>query len=339
MASPLKVVNTERFSSTMRTRGIRTDSKEILITNFRGSLQEKDLSVPANCGGFGRVRHFRYNTSEGWPENPLPIYPAARALKIEPSEMMRAQVFQNATCNWRCWYCFVDFKLLSANPKYSSFLTAEAILDLYQQEADAPVVIDLSGGQPDLVPEWVPWMMEALRSRGLDSSTYLWTDDNLSNDYFWRYLGEQSIRDIELYANYGKVCCFKGFDPDSFAFNTKAARDLFDVQFEQFQRLIQRDLDLYCYATFTAPSADSVPEAMSRFVDRLEEIHPNLPLRTIPLEIAPLTPVLSEKRLEAEELAIALQAQEIAIAEWMRQLDDRFSEEQRSQEITNIPIR
>jgi uncharacterized Fe-S cluster-containing radical SAM superfamily protein len=339
VAKPLKVIDTERFSSAMRARGINTETKEILITNFRDSIQEQDLSVPANCNGYGRIRHFRYNTSDGWPSNSLPILPAARALGTEAGEMMRAQVFQNATCNWRCWYCFVDFKLLSANPKFSSFLTADQLLDLYEREEDAPAIIDLSGGQPDLVPEWIPWMMQALEDRGLNLSTFLWSDDNLSNDYLWQYLDGPMLQRIEQYRNYGKVCCFKGFDARSFAFNTKASADLFDFQFEQFSRLMELKIDLYCYATFTAPSADGIADAMSKFVDRLQNIHPSLPLRTVPLEIAPLTPVTAEKRLDSSHMDAALHAQQIAIGRWMHELDDRFSEAERAQPIVDIPIR
>ena len=64
---------------------------------------------------------------------------------------------------------------------------------LSEQEAP-PLVIDLTGGQPDITPEWVPWMMEALIDRGLSNHVYLWSDDNLSNDFFWKYLTEEQIK-------------------------------------------------------------------------------------------------------------------------------------------------
>ena len=59
-------------------------------------------------------------------------------------------------------------------------------------------MIDLTGGQPDLTPEWVPWMIQEIRARGLEDTVYLWSDDNLSTDYFWRYL---STNDIDLVRN------------------------------------------------------------------------------------------------------------------------------------------
>ena len=83
-------------------------------------------------------------------------------------------------------------------------------------------MIDLTGGQPDLVPEWVPWMMRALQESGFEDRVYLWSDDNLSNDYFWRFLSPADQELVATWPMYGRVCCFKGYDPTSFAFNTAA---------------------------------------------------------------------------------------------------------------------
>ena len=102
---------------------------------------------------------------DGWPHNPLPIDPACRALRLSNDDALQAQVFQNAACNWRCWYCYVPFRLLDAVEAAGAWLSADDLVDLYLRESEAtrPGMIDLTGGQPELVPEWVPWMMEALR--------------------------------------------------------------------------------------------------------------------------------------------------------------------------------
>jgi hypothetical protein len=106
------LIDTDTVSEHYRGRAVDLHTKRLLITNFRGTAQEPDLSEPPNCDGFGRVRHFRRATSAGWPANPLPIDPACKALGLPATEQLRAQVFQNAVCNWRCWYCFVPFNLL-----------------------------------------------------------------------------------------------------------------------------------------------------------------------------------------------------------------------------------
>ena len=171
-----KFIDTAKFSEHLRAQAIKLDEKRLLVTKYAGSKQEMDLTVPANCGGFGRIHHFRRHQPLPWPENPLPIDPASKALKLGKSSEIEVQVFQNAICSWRCWYCFVDFNLLSANPKYSEFKTTDELLDLYLAEDIRPQTIDLSGGQPDLVPEWSFWFFESLTRRELQDSIYVWSD-------------------------------------------------------------------------------------------------------------------------------------------------------------------
>src|SRR5205807_1374509 len=144
-----------------------------------------------------------------------------------------------------CWYCFVPYDLLAANKDRSEWHSAASLIDLYLELPDRPSVIDLTGGQPDLVPEWIPWMLEELRRHDLDRSVYVWSDDNLSNDYFWRYLSDDQQQLVATSRMYGRVGCFKGFDPVSFSFNTKAAPELFDRQFELFARHLRSGVDIY----------------------------------------------------------------------------------------------
>ena len=191
-------IDTVEWSRHWRDTGLDIEGRRILVTNFLGTEQEEDLQEPPNCGGLGRIHHFKRATNSGWPLNPLPIDPACKALGIQRRDLLRAQVFQNAVCNWRCWYCFVPFSLLSANHKHSQWSTAAELLDLHLEQPDPPQVIDLTGGQPDLTPEWVPWMLQEIQSRNLDDKIYLWSDDNLSTDYFWRFL---SADDIDMVRN------------------------------------------------------------------------------------------------------------------------------------------
>jgi len=283
----------------------------------------------------GNIRHFTAATSRGWPPNPLPAAPAAAALGLPPAGQVRAQVFQNAICNWRCWYCFVPFALLSGNPQRSAWFTVGGLVDAYLAGQDPPPVLDLSGGQPDLVPEWVPWTLRALADRGV-GHVYVWSDDNLSNDYFWRHLTGAQRELVATHPRYGRVCCFKGFDAESFAFNTRAAPELFDRQFELFARLLATGMDLYAYATFTVPSADRIGAKMARFADRLQQITENLPLRTVPLKIevwGPAAPRISPARQQA----LTVQAE--AVAAWNAEIETRFTEADRHRPVSEITLR
>jgi uncharacterized Fe-S cluster-containing radical SAM superfamily protein len=327
-------LDTEKMSAHLRGRAIDLDKKSILITNFSGSEQERDLSEPANCEGFGRVRHFRLDAGKEWPQNPLPILPAAKALGIRPDSEIRAQVFQNSICNWRCWYCFVDFKLLIGDSKHASFLTCDKMLDLYLNQDNPPMMLDLTGGQPDLTPEWIPWMMEALKNRGLDDKIYLWSDDNLSNDYLWRYLSSEQIDLISSYPMYSRVCCFKGIDENSFSLNTKADPKLLSNQFELCKRLLEMKIDLYCYITLTAPTSTSFESAVPIFLDNVQRIDEMLPLRIVPLRVYDMfTPIHSRMTDEFKDM---IAGQYKAIEVWNKELAARFSPEQLNLPITEV---
>ena len=333
-------IPTSEVSARYREKALDLAGRRLLMTNFANSEQQKDFSLPFNCGGFGRVHHFYRQSSVGWPANPLPIDPARQALKMAEGDEIKAQVFQNAVCNWRCWYCFVDFALLSGNPKYSHWLGAKDLVNLYLEEPSRAPMIDLSGGQPDLIPEWVPWMLQELREAGLEKTTYVWSDDNLSTDYFWRYLSQSQQDLVASYSNYGRVCCFKGFDEQSFAFNTKAAPQLWDNQFEFMGRFIKSGIDVYGYVTLTTPTKDDIKSRVNRFVDRLQAVHPYLPLRVVPLEIKPFTPVENrlQKADEAQRSAVqdALDFQWEAVQHWQSEIEARFDAKSRALAITKV---
>lgn len=320
-------INTDTFSADLRPRSIRIDSREVLISRIEGSDQAFDLTDPPNAGGYGRVRHFRGAQQSPWPHNPLPVLPAAIRLGRPESETATAEVFQNAACNWRCWYCYVPFNLLSANEEQSGWFTSDEMVRMYCELDERPLVIDCSGGQPDLVPEWIPWMMDALTAAGLQDDVYLWSDDNLSNDYFWKFLSGTQRRQVASFRNYGRVCCFKGFDPQSFAFNTKADSELFVRQFELFDRLLDSGIDLYAYATFTGPDPARAVAGIATFMDRLQEIDRNLPLRLVPLRIEVFGVVAGRVR-EPQERSLA--TQEEAVVAWNIELEKRFSAPERS---------
>jgi uncharacterized Fe-S cluster-containing radical SAM superfamily protein len=251
------------------------------------------------------------------------------------ADVLRAHAFQNAICNWRCWYCFVPFELLSGNPKHAEWMTPEQLIDCYLEQPDPPAVLDLTGGQPDLTPEWVPWMMKSLQERGLAERVYVWSDDNLSTDYFWRFLADADRETITTYPLYGRVGCFKGYDAASFAFNTKAAPELFDRQFKLMARLLTLDIDLYAYVTLTGPNGRDLPTQIPAFVDRLQQLDENLPLRTVPLEIRPFTPVLGRN---PPELGVGIETQDRAIALWNDELVRRFPASLRKARVESIPL-
>ena len=333
--SSLKVIDTDAFSRSLRQRCVDVYGKTILIARIAGSKQEQDLTVPVNCDGYGRIRHFRYRQHLEWSPDPLPGQPAAKALSKPLETTLRAQVFQNAACNWRCWYCFVDFNRLSADPAHAAFFTADQLLKMYLDQENPPEVIDISGGQPDLTPEWILWTMEALARLDLVGKVFLWNDDNLSNYYLWEFLSREQIEYMVGFPKYSRVGCFKGFDPVSFSFNTCAHPDLFDRQFDIFKRLLLEGFDIYAYVTFTSNPDAQMQSKMGRFIDRLQEIHPHLPLRTVPLKVHAFTPTAARTGAEREA---AMRFQQEVHDAWVEHLAKRYSPEERSIPISDVSL-
>ena len=331
------MIGTEQYSRDLRDRSVDRNEQRLLVARLAGSEQEPDLSEPVNCGGLGRIRHFGRPTAPPWPANTLPAAPArSRLASLHGAGELRAQVFQNSACNWRCWYCYVPFALLGAHQGQSEWRTAGELVDAWQAEPDAPLVLDLSGGQPDLVPEWVPWTMRALADRGLDARTYLWSDDNLSTDYFWRYLSDDDIALVGSYRNYGRAVCFKGIDEDSFELNTAAPPSGYGAQFGYAARLLATGMDLYCYVTLTTESeAASIPGLVEGFVDQLQQVDENLPLRTVPLEVSVFGPVRARVR---DRQAVALDRQVLAVEAWNDQIARRFTADQRAVPVGEVAI-
>lgn len=323
------------MSEKLRNRIINTKEKKLLIARIKDSLQEKDLSNPPNCNGYGRIRHFKRKSSDGWATDPLPIDPACKALALSKADIILAQVFQIAGCNWRCWYCFVPDELISADKNHALWMSPSDMIELYLIESKRVPVIDLSGGAPNLTPEWTLWMMQELTARHLQNDVYLWSDDNLSNDFFFKYLTSAEIEFIAAYRNYGHVGCFKGFNPESFTFNTCANRELFSEQFKHMGRLIKSGLDVYAYVTFTTPNNDNIHSDIKKFVDELQELDENLPLRTIPLKIIKFEPV--QKRI-GDAYNDAIKYQWLALEAWQLELENRFPLDTRTQNIADIKL-
>jgi len=83
---------------------------------------------------------------------------------------------------------------------------------------------------------------------------------------------------------------------------------------------------------------DTLKDARSgitRFVDRLQELSPNLPLRTIPLDIASFTP--TRARMNAERI-VALRNQYTMVDYWRIELESRYPSHVRECDIASISL-
>lgn len=324
----------EELSEMLRKKIINIEEKKILISRISSSKQEQDLTLPPNCEGYGRIRHFKM-ARKNWIPDPLPNVPYATKMNIAIEETLQTQLFQLSACDFRCWFCFVDQNLLAANTKNSKFFSVDELFELYLKEQIQPKIIDLSGGQPNLTPEWLYWAIEKIQKIGRND-LYIWSDDNLSNYHYWKYLSNNQREVISNFKNQGRVGCFKGFDSNSFAFNTNINPRYYDNQFDIFNKLLNEKIDLYAYVIFTSNPTDKIKESMRIFVDKLQKIHYNLPLRTVPLEIVSYESM--KTRIKQKHLD-AINFQYKVLDSWLEELDKRFSFEERQQLISQIEMK
>jgi len=324
-----------KYSLNCRNRIIDKGMRKILLAKLGESSQVNDLSMPPNCGGYGRVHHFDRNEGEDWPEDPLPNAPACRALGIPDDNVVRAEVFQCAQCNLSCWYCFVPSELLCSDASRSAWFGADELVEVYLATQDRPYVMDISGGNPGLVPEWSVWVARALQDHGVSEDVYLWVDDNLTTDFYWRFLTNEDREVLRTFRNYGHVACFKGFDQDSFVFNTQSKGDYFDHQFMNMQGLLKLGVDVYGYVTLTCPSVEDIRARVARFIDRLQLLHENLPLRTVPLKIECYGPT---KQMMTKERMASIRHQVVAVQAWQEEIRKRFPQNLRDLSIVDVPL-
>ncbi|MDN2675113.1 hypothetical protein OX459_27305 [Janthinobacterium sp. SUN026] len=331
------IIDSDKLITKMRDRIFNSREKKFLISDMSSSKEEKDEYTISNCDGMGRVRIFSNFKLHGGALDEiernriqrilLSNYPTVRPVKT--------QVFQLSGCTWRCWYCYVDENRLSGNPKYGKWLNCEQIIDLYLNEQDRPNIIDLSGGQPDLVPEWPILMLSALEARGLDSTVYLRSEDNLSNSLFRDILSDFDIERLRNYGKYSRIGCFKGFDESSFCFNTNSNKYLYARQFDVVQSIIDCGIDFYAYATFTGIENIGVAAKISIFLDRLQKIHHYLPLRTIILKIKKFSAWEGRGTYSSD---LWSEVQSTAEKAWFEQMVKRYSDAERAMKLEDIKL-
>ncbi len=315
-------IDDELLASRFRSRLLKASEEKVLISRLSSSKSDQDEYTVVNCAGYGRVREFKnyklYLERTVFPDRP--VRPNFRG--YPPSDVVTSQVFQLAACNWRCWYCFVDDDRLSADRRRGKYFSAQELVDLYLNEPNRPDIIDLSGGQPDLVPEWTLWMVEECDRRSMLGTTHIWIDDNLSNDFLFRYLSPKNISRLAGIPRLSRMGCFKGFDELSFSFTTLASPQKFDRQFEMAKRIIDAGFRFYAYATFTTPDVAGLDRRMHAFVDRLQSVHELLPLWTTPLRIHTFAVTAIRKN---ERRAASLSHQLTAFSVWDEELRRRYS--------------
>ena len=184
------------------------------------------------------------------------------------------------------------------------------------------------------MPEYVLWFLEARKELGLEKSHFVWADDNLSTDYTWRYLSEAEIAFMAQSPGFARVGCLKGFDSESFTFNTCADGALFDRQIELLGRFVQAGFDQYGYITITAMNSNDLQGKMARLLDKIQNrVHTNFPLRIVPLRIFGFNANANRYNQQAETNQFR------ALEAWLAEMQRRFSAAELAIPIAEVNIR
>jgi uncharacterized Fe-S cluster-containing radical SAM superfamily protein len=290
----------------LRPKMIDPERKRVLLAVLTGTDQAGDLS--SNRFWLGIFRSKIYTKPEETEKDFFRGEPAGVAAQkltipheqiVTPQECNAAFLGQINGCNLNCWYCYVDPRSKSANPKYGKYFSAEEYLLYFLAESKRFQnslnpnyklnVLRLSGGEVFIVPEIIIWMIKAIKKFGLERYIYVWVDSNLSTgDFYWRYLNLKEREEIRNYQNIGFCVCYKGFDAQTFYKNTGAAPEFFDEQFKMHQRLVNEGLDVYSYLYPITSSTRNLKTRLATFMNRLQkEVDQYAPLRlaTPPIKV------------------------------------------------------
>ena len=127
---------------------------------------------------------------------------------------------------------------------------------------------------------------------------------------------------MRQYKNYAKVCCLKGFDNESFEYNTGIDKEEFDNQIKRLKNCIDIGFDVYGYIILVCKDLNNIESRVKQIMDKLQEISHFLPLRIIPIKIEKFSAVL-ERLNEKREQSILNQYQVLQI--WNNELSKRFT--------------
>ena len=309
---------------------------DFLITEVGVSNEDK-TRLGVNCNGYGRIRVFQRSKESDWVNNPLPFNPYANSMGKGVMDELPVQVFQVAKCNLNCWWCFIPDEFKTIKNNHNKWFSVEELLELYLRDGKQYAsIIDLSGGNPELVPEFVLQFMLGIEKLNLKNDIYLWSDDVLTTDYLFTKLTPDQIDYMAQYRQYGKVACFKGIDDESYCFNTNSQYSLLDEQIKNAKAYIDKGFDIYFYVVLTLEDLHCVNRRISDFINKLQKISYYLPLRVVPIKIKRFA--TNEHRLSLIR-ENAIDTQQEVLAAWQEEISKRYNSHEISKDISLISLR
>jgi len=209
-----------------------------------------------------------------------PPYSAALAFgRKDPRDYNKVFAVQLSGCTYSCNFCYVPPEINLSNPSFGKFFSPKEILDYFlsaKSKSNEPMnVIRITGGEPTIIPEIIVDIYSEIEKR--DLKLYVWIDTNLSMTKYLENI-EGDLRSIMKKRNVGAVGCFKGFCKEDFSILTGAEPKFYEKQFEAAKLFLNWKTDFYVYLPALTYN-DDVEKKAKEFVQRLQELNKNLPLR------------------------------------------------------------
>ncbi|CAL7960850.1 putative Fe-S oxidoreductase [Gammaproteobacteria bacterium] len=192
-------------------------------------------------------------------------------------------IIQSAVCNFRCFYCYVDYSFLGG--KMVEVAADEVIKQFLQEREKALVngqqynVLRISGGEPMLIPDLTLICLRKIKELKLDDTVCVKTETNLSPLAKVNGLALAAewadFEELSKYKNFIIHPTVHGISAKNLHNNCSVDPVVFDMVCEGLQTLIDYQLDFY--PSFGANT--TIPSDVQPFFNCLKKIHKNLPLR------------------------------------------------------------
>lgn len=190
-----------------------------------------------------------------------------------------------ARCNFRCRYCYVDYRYLSGYGQ--EFVTPKEIVDefliireKFEKEFGVSLnVLRISGGEPFFVPDFILGVLNEVHDAGLSKEVVVKSETNLS---MFIPVGPYTLvekwvdlNDFSKFNNFIIHASIHGMDGPALKENTGVDQILFDVIMNGLNTLVKYDIDVYPSIGLNTNKLDGI----KNLFNSLRNIHTSLPLR------------------------------------------------------------
>ncbi|MFP4115844.1 MAG: radical SAM protein [Candidatus Aenigmatarchaeota archaeon] len=288
----------------LRDRAMKRDEGlKLLLTNFEGTRQEKDINRRRKLlvDPFFRIKEdvpkfkeedFDWSDEEaimdamaGRFDMPSWAYRSIEGQARLDEDLKNYNdvfIYQLKACNLSCPYCYVDEpNKTPVENKGAAFISVDGILDAFEDERGEREEFELnrirpSGGEPSLVPEQWLEVLRDLEDRGLGKEVHVQSDTNLTTGRFLDELEERGeveediLQKIGEYDNFSLLASFKGTDPDNFRRNTRYDEEFFEEQKCSFKKYAEAGIDVYPF--FYNPNPETLPRLLEELSDDLGDV-------------------------------------------------------------------